>query len=208
MVEAAWTTGKAVITGSNNWVVDGSATIPEAWTGTIKAGAAPFSDIAQNDLRPAEGCGLIAAGNAHPASTAGFEFPSPLPLPLCEPPFHAKASAARARPQKEQVDIGAYSFGSGRVISSRPALRGKGSFSIGRSGNNLYCLLPPGARGVYSVTLFSINGKRIGGARAESEGGRISGILRQLGNPGVALGCYLIVVASASEKFEGQFYYY
>jgi hypothetical protein len=193
MVEANWTTGKAVITGSNNWVVEGSTNIPGAWTGTLKGSASPFMDLANNNLKPDAGSALINAGNGHPTSSTGFEFPSPLALPACEPPLHALSSGKRYRSQKESVDIGAFSQGPGGAVSVDIISRRTGGFTMLQGGRAVTCVLPPGFQGVYSLALYSMSGRRIGNASAPCDkAGKIDNILQRMGVESLLSGSYLI----------------
>ena len=46
-VDAMWTTGSALIGGSNNWVVTGSQNVPTQWTGTIDGTSPGFASVAR-----------------------------------------------------------------------------------------------------------------------------------------------------------------
>jgi hypothetical protein len=209
MVEAYWTAGKPVITGSNNWVVEGSTTIPEAWTGTLKGSGSPFMDFEKNNLRPAAGSSLIDNGNRLPQSSAGFEFPSPLALPSREPPVRMMTSEIRNRSLKDSIDIGAFSFRSDQVLSGKIASRCGGHFVVKQRGGAIYWQLPEGLRGVYSIALYTINGKQIVKTKATSDReGRATDITRRLGANGLSTGYYLLQVTGVSGRFEGDFYYY
>lgn len=107
--ELVWTNGRH-IHGSNNWVRNGSTFIPVGpeWSGTLTGAAAAFVNAAAFDYTPAPGSALSNAGNAAPQSAAGFEFPTPLPLPSFVPKRAAVAPGAEvSRPSSGPIDIGA-----------------------------------------------------------------------------------------------------
>lgn len=108
--DASWTTGSAVISGSNNWVPSGSTDIPAQWTDTVTGTDPGFTDVASLDLRPATGSPLINAGTDSPSSPAGFGFPSPLFPPAMHPPTQTieMPDLAEPRPTDATIDIGAY----------------------------------------------------------------------------------------------------
>jgi hypothetical protein len=108
--EANWATGHEVIAGSKNWVASGSSEIPSQWSDTVTGGDPSFVNLEADDLKPASGSALVNAGAAATASPPGFEFPSPLALPLELPPPGAIQAVGTAlpRPVAGAVDIGAY----------------------------------------------------------------------------------------------------
>ena len=112
--DAAWTSGAAVIRGSNNWVQEGLGNVPSAWSATITGADPGLFDVAQFDFQPKETSPLVDAGAATTASPPGFEFPSPLATPAFVPPLHTLnvVGMAAARQLVGTIDIGAYEFGS------------------------------------------------------------------------------------------------
>ena len=106
-VEAVWTNGQQ-ISGSGNWVTQGSTNIPAAWIGT-KTGSAPgFVDLAGNDLRPAAGSPLLNTANLAPVTPPGFPFLLPHFPPGFNPPAHVVPAAPAGRTDDCGLDIGAY----------------------------------------------------------------------------------------------------
>ncbi len=113
---AEWVSGKPVITGSNNWVSEGS-TVPAGWIGTILGKDPGFADAAKGDFHLKAGSPLINAGDVKPAAPEGFPFPNPLWPPAFEPPLSAvqAADVTTPRPVVGVIDIGAHEFqGAGR----------------------------------------------------------------------------------------------
>ena len=96
------------------------------------------------------------------------------------------------------------------MISIKTVSRGAGGlFTVRQSCGDLYCLLPGGYGGVYSLALYSINGMMLGKVNAHCDGtGRIAYILQRMGTSGLSTGCYLMRVTGASGRFEGDFYFY
>lgn len=124
-----WSSGRKVA-GSNNWVKAGSAMVPPEWTGT-RSGADPgLESLSLRKLRPISGSGLIDTGNGQPVTPAAFPFPSPLLLPVYDPPLRAKlANGGR----KARIVVGA------RIDIG--ALERAGTAPIPRNGSRP--LLPP-----------------------------------------------------------------
>ena len=112
-VEADWSTGTERLAGSNNWVPAGALNIPAQWTGTITGAAPDVEDLAAADLRPVDGGNLTNAANKSPTGVPGFFFPNPLMPPAYHPPLHqvGDSDSAQARPNDQQLDIGAYEAG-------------------------------------------------------------------------------------------------
>lgn len=140
--EAAWATGARLIGGSNNWVSDGSTTVPPEWTGTAQGAEAGFLDLAALDVRPREGSPLIDGGGPAEGALAGHEVPSPLGAPEWEPPLQSAEApgAAVARPMVGAIDVGAYEFGphgggaGGGGAGGGSSGAGAGSSGAGASG--------------------------------------------------------------------------
>ncbi|MFT3775141.1 MAG: hypothetical protein QM820_58080 [Minicystis sp.] len=108
--QVRWAAGKAVITGSNNWIPMGSSGVPPSWAHTI-AGRDP-GFVSPVDLRLAAGSPLIGAGTASPEEPPRFEFPAPLKEPRALPPLRALERVGTARSRlRGAIDIGAYSYG-------------------------------------------------------------------------------------------------
>jgi hypothetical protein len=78
MVEANWSSGNAVISGSNNWVADGASNVPASWNGTITGTDPGFADAAAFDFRPIASSVLVDAGSATTADPSGYDFPNAL----------------------------------------------------------------------------------------------------------------------------------
>lgn len=85
---AAWSSGRKVA-GSNNWVKTGSDVPPE-WTSTVAGSDPALANIGQSQLRPLTTSALIGRGGNPPATPSAFPFPSPLAIPLFDPPLRAK----------------------------------------------------------------------------------------------------------------------
>jgi MYXO-CTERM domain-containing protein len=134
-VEANWSTGSALIAGSNNWVSSGPSNLPAEWTGTLAEASPGLIDLHGNDPRPAAGSPLIDAGVATTSGPPGYPFPSPLPQPAFLPPLHAveAAGTALARPQVGTIDIGAFEYGASAGAGGSSAAGG--AQSAGASGS-------------------------------------------------------------------------
>ena len=120
-----WTLGRKV-TGDRNWVQANATLVPGEWTGTLK-GANPGSwtddDIAQRQLRPKAGSALIDMANPAPPAPIGSPFPSPLLVPIQDPPVRVKLALGgqRQRDASGGLDIGALErFESGSGGEPRP----------------------------------------------------------------------------------------
>jgi hypothetical protein len=109
-VEAAWSTGQAVVGGTNNWVSSGATNVPSQWTGTLQGADPSFFSVNPPDLHPTGSSPLVDQGSGAAASPAGHEFPHPLPLPLWHPPMTVigQAGTAEARPVNGAIDLGAF----------------------------------------------------------------------------------------------------
>ena len=106
-----WTTGSAIIGGSNNWVTSGAVDVPFQWSGTITGTSPGFRDFSNNDFRPDNGSEVIDAGSNSPNSPSGYTFPSPLWPPAMHPLLASQLSsmaATEARTNDSAIDIGAY----------------------------------------------------------------------------------------------------
>ncbi|MCE7891036.1 MAG: hypothetical protein DYH12_15290, partial [Sorangiineae bacterium PRO1] len=84
--EAVWTTGTALIAGSNNWVRSGSTNVPSTWKGSITGSDPSFANPSAFDLHPTATSPLVDAGAASLAGPPGYAFPSPLAAPQFHPP--------------------------------------------------------------------------------------------------------------------------
>jgi len=116
--EMAWSTGKAVYAGSNNWVVTGSTTIPKEWTGTITGANPGFSNVKENNFK-LEGTSLcVNAGSEVCVSPSEFPFPNPLTKPTGIPPQSQQPIAEEncLRTANGIIDIGAYEYSLGAVV--------------------------------------------------------------------------------------------
>ncbi|MCW5580778.1 MAG: hypothetical protein KIS72_05520, partial [Luteimonas sp.] len=115
-----WTSGRKVA-GSNNWVQSAAALVPAEWTGTLRGADPLFANIAQFQLRPEATSPLVSAGNPQPPTPSAFPFPSPLALPLFDPPQRVKMAidAQVARVHGTRIDIGALESLSGGIAPRR-----------------------------------------------------------------------------------------
>jgi hypothetical protein len=113
-VEASWSTGSAVIAGTNNWFPTGSTNVPTQWSGSITGTDPGFVSLSAPDVRLTAGSPLINAGNPSTMDPVGYAFPNPQQLPLNHPPTHAVGAigSAEARPVVGTIDLGAFEFGS------------------------------------------------------------------------------------------------
>ena len=136
-----WSSGRKVA-GSNNWVRTGAALVPSEWTGTASGSDPGLAAIATRNLRPASGSPLVDAGNGAPVTPAAFPFPSPLLLPLSEPPSRAKLAVNGQQARAvggARIDIGAYELAgasSGPIErnGSQPLLPPQGANAAGTGG--------------------------------------------------------------------------
>lgn len=104
-----WTSGRKVA-GSNNWVPNNAVNVPGEWSGTLRGSDPQLTNIGQRSLRPRDGSPLVSAGNASPQAPSAFPFPSPLALPVFDPPMRAilAVGAQQARSYGTRIDIGAF----------------------------------------------------------------------------------------------------
>lgn len=128
-----WTSGRKVA-GSNNWVQTSATLVPAELAGTLRGTDPLLVNIGQFQLRPLGNSPLVSAGNAAPPAPAGFPFPSPLALPLFDPPMRAKMAigAEVARIPGTRIDIGTLES----AVGPAPRVRQNGSQP----------LLPPAAQ--------------------------------------------------------------
>lgn len=119
--EMAWSTGKAVYSGSNNWVVTGTTNIPKEWTGTITGATPGFVNFKEKNLRLESTSLCVNAGSGECVSPSGFPFTNPLQKPTGIPPLGVQPlpEGNYARAVNGVIDIGAYEVTSGAVISRR-----------------------------------------------------------------------------------------
>ncbi len=113
--DASWTTGKAVIAGSHNWIPTGSTEVPASWTATLSGSDPGFVNASGLDFRPTAGSPLRGQGVVNPAGPPGYPFPSPLAAPLSKPPAHAIEAFDGATPRAVggPLDLGAFAGGAG-----------------------------------------------------------------------------------------------
>jgi hypothetical protein len=119
--EMAWSTGKAVYAGSNNWVVTGTTNIPNEWTGTITGATPGFVNFTEKNLKLEETSLCVNAGSEECASPSGFPFTNPLKKPTGIPPLGVQPlpEGNYKRVTNGVVDIGAYEVSSGSVVSEQ-----------------------------------------------------------------------------------------
>jgi hypothetical protein len=134
-VEADWSTGNALVAGSNNWVLAGAMNIPPAWTGTISGADPGFVNLAAFDVFPSDQSPLVDMGNGQLSGPPGYVFPAPLDAPAFHPPLKSVGlpGSAEARPSINAIDIGAYEAGMG----SGGAGGGGGAGGAGGAGGGM-----------------------------------------------------------------------
>lgn len=110
-----WTSGRKVH-GTHNWVETAATLVPGEW-GVTHRGAAPgFANVAQRNLRPVAGSPLLDNGIDAPPAPPTFPFPSPLPIPLFDPPQRIKLAVNGQRPRLRvngTIDVGALEIAGG-----------------------------------------------------------------------------------------------
>ena len=109
--DAKWSTGREVISGTNNWLPTDSTAIPSGWTGTIFGSDPMFQNLAAFDLRPAENSPLRDAAATVTASPPGFDFPNPSSSLGFQPPQRGVGPRVLKRGSDGKPDIGAYEGG-------------------------------------------------------------------------------------------------
>ena len=131
--DASWTTGRAVIAGSHNWVPAGSTEVPSSWTSTLTDTNPGFVNASGRDFRLTAGSPLRGQGIINPASAPGFAFPSPLAAALFQPPLHRleERGAALPRAAAGAVDIGAFAHGMAGISATSAASSGDGAAASG-----------------------------------------------------------------------------
>jgi hypothetical protein len=163
--EMAWSTGKAIFAGSNNWVVTGSTNIPKEWTGTITGSSPGFINFKGNDLGLTSTSQCLNAGTAECKSPVEFPFTNPLLKPVGVPPM-AKVpivSGMYNRPENGVIDIGAYEHSSGATFSRKTINPGLHTplCVIAQAKGTLELRLTVAAPGNISLRLYSLSGKLI-----------------------------------------------
>jgi hypothetical protein len=113
---AIWKNGRQ-IAGRNNWLTTGSTAIPSTWTSTKQAASPGFTNVVGRDLTLSLASSLRDAGSSTFAGPPGYVFPSPLAMPVYEPPRHLLAAAA-PRVLVGAPDIGAFEYGGTGLVSS------------------------------------------------------------------------------------------
>jgi hypothetical protein len=107
--DVRWAAGRAVISGSNNWIPMGSSGVPSSWAHTLSGRDPGF--VSDFDLHPAPGSPLIGAGAPVTRSQQSFEFPTPLAAPRAEPPPRTlERVGAAVQRLRGAVDIGAFAY--------------------------------------------------------------------------------------------------
>jgi len=107
--DADWKSGEQ-IAGRNNWIPNGSLSIPSQWTNTVTGDNPGFKDINSSDIRPDTGSALIDAGSADISGPSGMPFPDPLFPPALHPPLHEikESLSGSLRASNGKIDIGAF----------------------------------------------------------------------------------------------------
>jgi MYXO-CTERM domain-containing protein len=136
MVEADWSTGAPLISGSSNWVASGATNLPATWTGTISGSDPGFTDLGAFDLRPLAASALVDAGSPSTPDPSGYDFPSPLAAPQWSPPLHElePSGAAQVRVLSGPIDIGAYEYGTASSGGSAGSVGSGGAQPGGSAG--------------------------------------------------------------------------
>jgi len=146
---APWSDGRKVA-GSNNWVKTGSV-VPSEWSGTVTGADPALANIAQWQLRPLSTSVLVGRGGNPPPTPSAFPFPSPLTIPLFDPPARAKLdiNAQRARTlSNNRISIGAYEVSTGSSSSEPILVNGAQPMLPPRSGTSSAVSAPAAAQGV------------------------------------------------------------
>lgn len=156
--DAAWTQGKPILAGSNNWITTGAANTPTEWTDT-KQGADPgFGSFAGRDLSPATSSPLIDMAAAVVQGAPGFTFPNGLFPPSFVPPVRAKSTTSVPRPAREALDIGAYEVWTPGSVAGAPRLgTGRLRKARTRSAGTLLFPYPVGEK----TELRSLEGREV-----------------------------------------------
>ncbi len=97
--------------GSNNWLPEGTASVPESFAETIFGTDPGFMDLEGFDFRPKEGSPLLDKGTTVTATTL-VPFPNPLALPEFVPPARELGTDG-ARAPGGAFDLGAFELGTG-----------------------------------------------------------------------------------------------
>lgn len=162
--EMAWSTGKAVYAGSNNWVVTGTTNIPKEWTGTITGAVPGFVNFKEKNLK-LDGTSLcVNAGSEECVSPSGFPFTNPLKKPSGIPPLGVQPSPEGnyARGVNGIIDIGAYEVSSGAVISRRNAVHNREPVSFRYAGDGLLQIrLSQAISGNAELRLYRLSGQLV-----------------------------------------------
>jgi hypothetical protein len=104
--EATWVGGSQLVTGTHNWLSEGTSDVPEGWEATLTGTDPQLVDLGAVNLYPIETSVLVDAGVSPTVSPSGHEFPNPLQVPFSHPP-----PANTPRPVVGAVDIGAFEYG-------------------------------------------------------------------------------------------------
>ncbi len=118
-VEANWTSGEALIAGSNNWVYEDAINIPSQWTGTIEGVDPGFEDFNNFKINPISGSVIINGGNNEISGIENYEFPNPLEAPEFHPPQRMYTELYDERITDEIIDIGAFEYDANNSISGK-----------------------------------------------------------------------------------------
>jgi len=113
-----WTSGRKVH-GTHNWVEASATLVPGEWGVTHRGTDPGLANIAQRSLRPVAGSPLLDNGINAPPSPPTFPFPSPLSIPLFDPPQRSKLAIGGQRPRSRvngTIDVGALEIAGGGPI--------------------------------------------------------------------------------------------
>ncbi len=170
--EMAWSSGKAVYAGSNNWVVNGTTNIPKEWTGTITGANPGFVNFKDNNLK-LEGTSLcVNAGSDDCVSPSGFPFTNPLKKPLGIPPFGVRAlpEVNSTRAVNGVTDIGAYEYSSGAVVLRRVEMDKRLSVCVKYSGDGLLRINFSQAISAAELRLYRVSGQLVARKKVDVAG--------------------------------------
>ena len=108
--DVRWAEGRALLSGTHNWLPRGSTAIPGEWDHTIVGVDPGF--VSMNDLRPTATSPLVDAGSDVLPSPPRCAFPSPLAEAQSSPPVGKLEAplAAAPRTRSGAIDIGAFEY--------------------------------------------------------------------------------------------------
>jgi hypothetical protein len=108
--DVRWAEGRALLSGTHNWLPRGSTAIPGEWDHTIVGVDPGF--VSMTDLRPTAQSPLVDAGSEVLPSPPRCAFPSPLVEAQSSPPVGKLEAPLTAAPRTRSgtIDIGAFEY--------------------------------------------------------------------------------------------------